>query len=157
MHSAILASANRKGIQMTDEFGLNKDAMLNNPRSLNPWDSWIVLERDGNSICAHLNKFDNLQESPAGFGDTPLEAIKNLLIDRKLTCRHPMWFGNGVPAGHCGEAAYMGAVHPNTISGILHPELARCPRHGSFDLDAAAALVLYYRTPNRVEFIDEGD
>lgn len=38
----------------------------------------ITLERDGNKMCAKRSDFDNLQESPAGFGDTSLEAMIDL-------------------------------------------------------------------------------
>ncbi len=34
--------------------------------------------KDGNAYCAVLPDFINLQESAAGFGDTPEEARKNL-------------------------------------------------------------------------------
>jgi hypothetical protein len=37
-----------------------------------------VLKLDGNSWCAHRTDFTNLQESPAGFGDTKLEAMAEL-------------------------------------------------------------------------------
>ena len=36
---------------------------------------------DGNKHCATLPNFENLQESPAGFGDTPRLAIEGLLYD----------------------------------------------------------------------------
>ena len=35
---------------------------------------------DGNVWCAVHEQFKNLQESPAGFGDTPDEAIQDLII-----------------------------------------------------------------------------
>lgn len=38
----------------------------------------VVLKRDGNAWCAHRKDFENLQESPAGFGDTALEAFAGL-------------------------------------------------------------------------------
>lgn len=38
----------------------------------------VVLELDGNAWCAHRKDFENLQESPAGFGDTKLEAMAEL-------------------------------------------------------------------------------
>jgi hypothetical protein len=34
---------------------------------------------DGNAWCATLDGFVNLQESVAGFGDTPRAAVENLL------------------------------------------------------------------------------
>lgn len=39
----------------------------------------FVFEKDGNMICCHLLDFVNLQESPAGFGSTPLHALQDLL------------------------------------------------------------------------------
>lgn len=38
-----------------------------------------IIELDGNEWCATDSNFINLQESIAGFGKTPLEALKNLL------------------------------------------------------------------------------
>ena len=39
----------------------------------------ISIFRDGTAWCAvYTESFVNLQESPAGFGGTPLEAIQNL-------------------------------------------------------------------------------
>lgn len=38
----------------------------------------IYLEKDGDSYYATLEDFINLQESPAGFGDTPGEAFTEL-------------------------------------------------------------------------------
>ena len=38
----------------------------------------VGIVRDGKSWCAHLKDFVNLQESPAGFGDTKLEALADL-------------------------------------------------------------------------------
>ena len=38
----------------------------------------IALTRDGNVWCSHRADFINLQESPAGFGDTCLEAMAEL-------------------------------------------------------------------------------
>jgi len=38
---------------------------------------WV--QRDGNMWCATYSDFINLQESPAGFGDTIPEAIQDLL------------------------------------------------------------------------------
>jgi hypothetical protein len=42
----------------------------------------INLIMDGNSWCAYRDGFINLQESNAGFGDTPDEAIKDLEVSR---------------------------------------------------------------------------
>lgn len=38
----------------------------------------ITLIMDGNAWCAHRSDFINLQESPAGFGETCLEALAKL-------------------------------------------------------------------------------
>ena len=38
----------------------------------------VRLRRDGSAWCATKRDFVNLQESPCGFGDTPLEAIEGL-------------------------------------------------------------------------------
>lgn len=38
----------------------------------------LVLKKDGNQWCATRKDFENLQESPAGFGDTALEAMAEL-------------------------------------------------------------------------------
>jgi hypothetical protein len=40
----------------------------------------IVIEKDGNQLCCHLDSFVNLQESHAWFGDTPQEALQ-LMMD----------------------------------------------------------------------------
>ena len=39
----------------------------------------VILKMDGNQWCATYDDFINLQESPAGFGDTQDEAILNLI------------------------------------------------------------------------------
>jgi hypothetical protein len=36
---------------------------------------------DGNAWCATRGDFENLQESPAGFGDTALEALTQLAVE----------------------------------------------------------------------------
>ena len=38
----------------------------------------VVFSQDGNKVCATFKDFINLQESPAGFGDTEAEAKANL-------------------------------------------------------------------------------
>ena len=40
----------------------------------------ITVDRDGDQWCAKHEDFIDLQESSAGFGDTPIEAITELLI-----------------------------------------------------------------------------
>jgi hypothetical protein len=42
------------------------------------WDENINVFMDGNAWCATYDDFQNLQESIAGFGDTPSEAVKEL-------------------------------------------------------------------------------
>lgn len=39
----------------------------------------ILIERDGNLFSAHWNDFVDLQNSPAGFGDTKEAAVADLL------------------------------------------------------------------------------
>lgn len=41
----------------------------------------IVIMLDGNAWCATGEGFINLQESPAGFGDSPAEAVRNLILE----------------------------------------------------------------------------
>lgn len=38
----------------------------------------VTLELDGNAWCAKLQDFQNLQESPAGFGESKLHALADL-------------------------------------------------------------------------------
>lgn len=37
--------------------------------------------RDGNAWCATSSGFVNLQESPAGFGASPMEALGELIVE----------------------------------------------------------------------------
>ena len=39
-----------------------------------------LIERDGNQWCAMRGDFINLQESPAGFGDTAMDALAQLAL-----------------------------------------------------------------------------
>ena len=39
----------------------------------------IIVEPDGKSFCAYWSDFQNLQLSPAGFGDSQGEAVENLI------------------------------------------------------------------------------
>jgi len=49
----------------------------------------IKVEMDGNAWCATRDGFINLQICPAGFGDTPQEAINELLEEElKEPCKH---------------------------------------------------------------------
>jgi hypothetical protein len=139
---------------MSNPFNFDECKMLNDPRC-RMW-PWIILKRDGNSICAHLNDFINLQESPAGFGATLKEAVVGLLKDLKYHCHSAMWTGYGAPAGTCDEPAFSNEIHLNALSMMLCRETTRCPKHGGFDIDAAAALAIYYRTDeaNKLEALD---
>jgi len=40
----------------------------------------VSYEMDGDAHCANLDDFENLQESPAGFGDTEEEALADLVL-----------------------------------------------------------------------------
>lgn len=42
------------------------------------WDTDINVYLDGNAWCATRDGFINLMENPAGFGNTPHEAVKDL-------------------------------------------------------------------------------
>lgn len=46
------------------------------------WNTGIQVYKDGSSWCAVGSGFTNLQESPAGFGNTPQEAVNDLLIKK---------------------------------------------------------------------------
>ena len=139
---------------MSNPFGLDERAMLNDPRS--SFGPWIVFSRDGNMICAVLNDFTNLQESPAGFGSTIKEAVTELLKDRKLHCHRAMWSGWGAPAGTCDEPAFSDEIHPNCLSMLLCAEVARCQKHGGWSAEGTAALAIYYRTieANRLQALE---
>jgi len=41
----------------------------------------IIIETDGHAWCAHYDDFKNLQESPAGFGDSTFEALIKLICN----------------------------------------------------------------------------
>lgn len=43
------------------------------------WNTGIHVKKDGNAWCAHHSDFTNLQESVSGWGESPGEAVKNLL------------------------------------------------------------------------------
>lgn len=49
-----------------------------------------VIERDGNAWCAHRKDFIDLQSSPAGFGESKLEALSALAKELGLHGGH-MW------------------------------------------------------------------
>jgi hypothetical protein len=46
---------------------------------MNPKPFTVKFFMDGNQWCAVFDNFTNLQECPAGFGDTIFEALDNLL------------------------------------------------------------------------------
>ncbi len=52
-------------------------------RTIDEWPKWwntgVNVIKDGNAWCATGDGFINLQESDAGFGDTPNEAVADLL------------------------------------------------------------------------------
>ncbi|HED3890501.1 TPA: hypothetical protein R4229_002908 [Morganella morganii] len=48
----------------------------------------LHIKADGSSWCAHLMDFIDLQESPAGFGETKLEAMASLAVQLGVTGGH---------------------------------------------------------------------
>lgn len=60
----------------------------------------VRLDRDGDKWCATGPGFENLQESPAGFGDTKLEAMAGLAKDI------------GVPAGKMWRTTFADLLKP---------------------------------------------
>jgi hypothetical protein len=98
----------------------------------------ISISQDGNARCAVFSEFVNLQESPAGFGSTDAEAIKELLQEAPMRCRSPMWWGWGGPAGHCGERAF-GVSDVMRDGYYLCAEIAKCPQHGGPTLEQAVS------------------
>lgn len=112
----------------------------------------ILFSQDGNMVCATYHDFTNLQESPAGFGETRRLAMMALQEDDPLRCRQPLWWGYGAPAGHCGEKAFgseVGSYKPATWRfpeqfGELwfEPQTARCPNHGGPTREKAIAVML---------------
>jgi len=46
------------------------------------------LSKDGNEWCVTRGDFINLQESPSGFGNTPMDALTNLLNNSGFKHRH---------------------------------------------------------------------
>jgi len=55
----------------------------------------ICLYKDGNAWCAVFGNFINLQESPAGFGDTTEEAIANLKEELEKEAKKQPWVETG--------------------------------------------------------------
>lgn len=104
----------------------------------------ILVGHDGNAAFARFNDFVNLQESPAGFGDSSKSAVMDLLRNANMRCGKALWFGYGAPAGICGEQAFGGEVHVNTLGMFVERRqgLPRCPKHGGLDLSASAAIAL---------------
>lgn len=44
----------------------------------------VKFDMDGNQWCATRASFRNLQEDPAGFGDTPMQSLANLIFNEGL-------------------------------------------------------------------------
>ena len=71
---ALAIGANKNRIDdLAKKWGCNDNDAKHYAEYLN-----VTLQIDGNSWCATPSWFTNLQESPAGFGDTCLEALANL-------------------------------------------------------------------------------
>lgn len=112
----------------------------------------IQFSQDGNMVCATYHDFENLQESPAGFGETRRFAMMDLQQEAPLSCRKALWWGYGAPAGTCGEKAYGSDptpyrpktwTYPEQLSEIsFNRQLARCPDHGGPTWEKAIALML---------------
>lgn len=98
----------------------------------------IQLRQEGNARCATFSDFINLQESPAGFGETDIDAIKALLQENPMRCRKPLWWGWGGPAGHCNELAYGPSDVMRSQTYYLSGEIACCENHGGPSLGLAA-------------------
>ena len=71
---ALSLEANKKRVielaskwKCTDEDGMKYASVIG-----------VIVEKDGNFWCTHKKDFTNLQEGPAGFGDTILEALAEL-------------------------------------------------------------------------------
>ena len=60
-------------------------------RTLDEWPEWwntdIKVFLDGSSWCATKGDFINLQESDAGFGETPNDAVTDLMVSIKVNKR----------------------------------------------------------------------
>jgi hypothetical protein len=80
------------------------------------WNTDINVKKDGNAWCAFYDDFVNLQESPAGFGDTPQEAVNALkmLEGRLIPHKHlPMDLLSAAPetCPECGVKHHPEAPH----------------------------------------------
>ena len=69
-----------------DTLHCDECGFVNNDKSdadplLDWWNDDIRIMLDGNAWCAHRKDFINLQESSAGFGDTPKDAVADLKIN----------------------------------------------------------------------------
>lgn len=80
------------------------------------------IDMDGNAWCATGPGFQNLQESLAGFGDSPVEALEALIVEenkvevlRRSNIRHWIcgncttefdrrWGGDDAPCPYCKAA-----------------------------------------------------
>src|SRR5262245_25536943 len=97
----------------------------------------IKFSQDGNMICATYHDFENLQESPAGFGETRRLAMMALQQESPMRCTTAMFWGYGAPAGCCGEKAYGSSTTPYRPATwnwpaqlpliAFHHSIAKCP------------------------------
>ena len=112
----------------------------------------ILFSQDGNMVCATYHDFTNLQESPAGFGETRRLAMMALQEEAPLRCGKPLWWGYGAPAGHCGEksfGSFVGEYMPKTWGRSeqfkelwFSPQTARCQKHGGPTWEKAVEIML---------------
>lgn len=71
------------------------------------WNTGVQVFRDGSTWCATDVGFINLQESDAGFGDTPRAAVEDLRVRQASNTGHKARQGSGVIWGlteHSGSA-----------------------------------------------------
>ena len=86
-----------------------------------------------------LRRFLDARARASGFEDW-IEAFHRLPVG---PCRHPMWWGTGMPAGHCDEPSWGNnydhprATNPKVWNAAHRREFPRwnalalaCPRHG---------------------------
>lgn len=83
--------------------------------------------RDGNQWCAVGPGFKNLQESPAGFGDTPDAALYALSLDtpgnRNPECRYAGYKGEALPSNATDDQK---AAWQEGKRASLHADLVTC-------------------------------
>lgn len=116
-------------------------------------ESDFSMKKDGEMWCATYPDFVNLQESPAGFGDSQRSALEDLLSKYPMSCEAPMWWGAGMPAGTCGQSAY-GVEKHMRMRMPVERKIARCSVHGGPTLSE----VLYKVDPkNPVRLVEGGE